>query len=217
MEQLSRICNVYLLIIAIFQSIKSISYTDGYPLVLISLTALIVLNGFKDYIEDSKRKSSDKKENNNRILIYNQKTKEFIEDVWQNIKLVDIIKVEQGQKFPCDLIFIESSPESKGQCKVDTKNINGETNLNTKKINPKFNFQDLSFINHLCITKKPNEHIYDLKNLLIDGRTASVFTYSELDTNIPNEKMLNEARPAEIIDPSANRNPLVIKSFMLLK
>ena len=163
MEQLSRICNVYLLIIAIFQSIKSISYTDGYPLVLISLTALIVLNGFKDYIEDSKRKSSDKKENNNRILIYNQKTKEFIEDVWQNIKLGDIIKVEQGQKFPCDLIFIESSPESKGQCKVDTKNINGETNLNTKKINPKFNFQDLSFINHLCITKKPNEHIYDFE------------------------------------------------------
>ena len=46
---------------------------------------------------------------------------------------------------------------------MDTKNINGETNLNTKKINPKFNFQDLSFINHLCITKKPNEHIYDFE------------------------------------------------------
>ena len=163
MEQFSRICNVYLLIIALFQSIKSISYTDGYPLVLIALTALIVLNGFKDYVEDRKRKVSDKIENNNPILIYNKEHNGFIQDVWQNIKLGDIIKVENGNKFPCDLIFIESSPESKGQCKVDTKNINGETNLNIKKINPKFNIQNLSEINHLCITKKPNEHIYEFE------------------------------------------------------
>ena len=163
MEQLSRICNIYLLIIALLQSIKSISFTDGYPLVLIPLTSLILLNGFKDYIEDRKRKETDKKENNNSILIYNQKKNKFVSDIWQNIKLGDIIKVKNGEKFPCDLIFIESSPESKGQCKVDTKNINGETNLNIKSINPKFNFQNLSEINHLCITKKPNEHIYEFE------------------------------------------------------
>ena len=163
MEQLSRICNIYLLIIALLQSIKSISFTDGYPLVLIPLTSLILLNGFKDYIEDRKRKETDKKENNNSILIYNQKKNKFVSDIWQNIKLGDIIKVKNGENFPCDLILIESSPESKGQCKVDTKNINGETNLNIKSINPKFNFQNLSEINHLCITKKPNEHIYEFE------------------------------------------------------
>ena len=43
MEQLSRICNVYLLVIALFQSIKSISYTDGYPLILIPLTMILLL------------------------------------------------------------------------------------------------------------------------------------------------------------------------------
>ena len=163
MEQLSRICNIYLLIIALLQSIKSISFTDGYPLVLIPLTSLILLNGFKDYIEDRKRKETDKKENNNSILIYNQKKNKFVSDIWQNIKLGDIIKVKNGENFPCDLILIESSPESKGQCKVDTKNINGETNLNIKSINPKFIFQNLSEINHLCITKKPNEHIYEFE------------------------------------------------------
>ena len=163
MEQFSRICNIYLLIIALFQSIKSISYTDGSPLILISLTALILLNGFKDCFEDRKRKKSDKIENNNEILIYDQNTKSFVQNIWKNIKLGDIIKVKKENQFPCDLIFLQSSPESKGQCKVDTKNINGETNLNTKKINPKFNIQDLSHLNHLCITKKPNEHIYDFE------------------------------------------------------
>ena len=163
MEQLSRICNIYLLIIALFQSIKSISYTNGYPLVLIPLTSLILLNGLKDFIEDRKRKISDKKENNNEILIYNQSTKSFIRDAWKNIKLGDIIKVKNENQFPCDIIFLQSSPEAKGQCKVDTKNINGETNLNIKKINPNFNIQNISDLNHLCITKKPNEHIYEFE------------------------------------------------------
>ena len=163
MEQLSRICNIYLLIIALFQSIKSISYTNGYPLVLIPLTSLILLNGLKDFIEDRKRKISDKKENNNEILIYNQNTKSFIRDAWKNIKLGDIIKVKNENQFPCDIIFLQSSPEAKGQCKVDTKNINGETNLNIKKINPNFNIQNISDLNHLCITKKPNEHIYEFE------------------------------------------------------
>ena len=87
MEQFSRICNIYLLIIALFQSIKSISYTDGSPLVLIPLTSLILLNGFKDFFEDTKRKKSDKIENNNEILIYNQNSKSFVLDIWKNIKL----------------------------------------------------------------------------------------------------------------------------------
>ena len=163
MEQFSRICNVYLLIIALFQSIKSISYTDGTPLVLIPFSAIILLNGFKDFLEDKKRKKSDYQENNNEILIYNKNSRSFTLDIWENIKLGDIIKVKEGNQFPCDLIFIQSSPEAKGQCNVDTKNINGETNLHTKKINPKMNFQNLSDINYLCITKKPNEHIYEFE------------------------------------------------------
>ena len=163
MEQLSRICNIYLLIIAMLQSIKSISYTDGSPLVLIPLTMLILLNGFKDFLEDRKRKISDQKENNNKILIYNQSTKSFNLDVWKNIKLGDIIKVKNENQFPCDIIFLQSSPEAKGQCKVDTKNINGETNLNIKKINPNFNIKNISDLNHICITKKPNEHIYEFE------------------------------------------------------
>ena len=178
MEQLSRICNVYLLVIALFQSIKSISYTDGYPLILIPLTMIILLNGFKDFLEDSKRKISDKAENNKDILIYNHRKKKFISDIWENIKLGDIIKVKNENQFPCDLLFLQSSQEANGQCKVDTKNINGETNLHIKKINPKLNIENLSDFNYLCTTKKPNEYIYEfeavLQRLTMDNNSLNI-------------------------------------------
>ena len=61
MEQISRICNIYLLIIALFQSIKSISYTGVSPLILIPLTSLILFNGFKDFFEDSAKKYAPKR------------------------------------------------------------------------------------------------------------------------------------------------------------
>ena len=165
MEQFSRICNVYFLIMAMLQSIKSISYTGGSPLILIPFSSIILLNGFKDYIEDRKRVKSDKEENNNNILIYNKNRKNFYLDKWENIKLGDIIKIKNNEQFPCDLLFLESSPESKGQCKVETKNINGETNLQIKKINNNNN-KTLDKFNYFCITKKPNEYIYEFEAVL---------------------------------------------------
>ena len=165
MEQFSRICNIYFLIIAMLQSFKSISYSNGSPLILLSFSSIVLLNGLKDYIEDKKRVESDKKENNNEILIYDKSSKKFIYDIWENIKLGDIIKVRNNQRFPCDIIFLESSPESKGQCKVETKNINGETNLQIKRIN-NINKNKLDEFNYLCLTKKPNEYIYEFEAIL---------------------------------------------------
>ena len=167
MEQFSRICNVYILIIAMLQTFKSISYSDGNPLILLSFTSILLLNGFKDYMEDQKRVKSDKEENNTETLIYDRISKTFIKDKWENIKLGDIILVKNNEQFPCDLIFLESSMESNGQCKVETKNINGETNLQIKKINNNNNRnRRLDKFNYFCLTKKPNEFIYEFEAVL---------------------------------------------------
>ena len=166
MEQFSRICNIYFLIIAILQSIKSISYSDGSPLILIPLVSIIFLNGFKDYIEDRKRVKADREENNNITLVYDKNRNKFIHETWENIKIGDIIKVKNNEQFPCDLIFLESSPESKGICKVETKNINGETNLQIKKINNNNKIKNWNKFDYFCITKKPNEYIYEFEAVL---------------------------------------------------
>ena len=68
--------------------------------------------------------------------IYNSQKKtfkiKFHNKKWKDVRVGDIIKVYENQYFPCDMILINSSGE-KGICYVETKNLDGETNLKHKK------------------------------------------------------------------------------------
>jgi phospholipid-transporting ATPase len=50
---------------------------------------------------------------------------------WQQIQVGDIVKVIEGEFFPCDMILL-NSPGPKGTLFVETKNLDGETNLKMK-------------------------------------------------------------------------------------
>ena len=112
MEQFSRLANAYFLVIAVLQSIKALSYSGGAPLMLIPLAFVVCLNGIKDIYEDFKRKKSDKKENNTQCLIYNPMSHQFEKRKWHEIRLGDIIKVENNQQFPADLLLLSTSDEN---------------------------------------------------------------------------------------------------------
>ena len=56
----------------------------------------------------------------------------FLIKKWNQIRVGEIIKIYENQYFPCDLILINSSSD-KGICYVETKNLDGETNLKHKK------------------------------------------------------------------------------------
>ena len=107
---------------------------------------------------------------NKRIcLVYNIKKNKFIESKWEDIKLGDIIKINKNEIIPCDMILLESS-ELNGVCYVEPKNINGESNLYMKEINPnwKKNLAYYSDINYICLTKHPNENLYRFKGTLYE-------------------------------------------------
>ena len=168
--EFSRLANSYFLIIAVLQTIKEISYSYGMPLILIPLTLVICLNGAKDFYEDYKRKESDNKENNSICQIYNADSKQFVEQKWYTIKVGDIVKVFKDEQIPADLLLLTTSEES-GFCYIETKNIDGETNLKNKQANPKFkkkikNDEDLSNLKYVCVTKPPNEYIYKFEATL---------------------------------------------------
>ena len=134
LEQFSKIANIYFLIIAFFQIFKEISNSNGKPVILFPLFIVVSVNGLKDYYEDWKRKKSDDQENNKNTLIYNAKKKTFVKKQWKDILLGDIIKVKENEFFPADCILLNTSEES-NCCYIETKSIDGETNLKFKKSN----------------------------------------------------------------------------------
>ena len=169
MEQFSYIANVYFLIISILQSIKEISYSNGSPIMLIPFSFIVLINGIKEIYEDCKRKKMNDIDNNRLCLVYDINENKFINKKWEEIKLGDIIKINKNEIIPCDMILLESS-ESNGICFVEPKNINGESNLYMKEINPywKKNFIFYSDITYICMTKKPNENLYRFKASLYE-------------------------------------------------
>ena len=48
------------------------------------------------------------------------------------MRVGDIIQIKENEYFPCDMLLVNSSGH-KGQCYVETKNLDGETNLKAKK------------------------------------------------------------------------------------
>ena len=169
MEQFSYVANVYFLIISILQSIKEISYSSGSPIMLIPFSFIVLINGIKEIYEDWKRKKMDDLDNKRLCLVYEIKKNRFINKKWEDIKLGDIIKIHKNEIIPCDMILLDSS-ELNGICFVEPKNINGESILYMKEINPnwKKNLSYYSDINYICMTKKPNENLYKFKGTLYE-------------------------------------------------
>ena len=167
-EQFSKIANIYFLIIAFFQVFEEISNSNGKPVILFPLFIVVSVNGVKDFYEDWKRKKSDDKENTKNTLIYNFQKRNFIKKKWKDVLIGDIIKVKEDEYFPADVIVLTTSEES--NCGyVETKSIDGETNLKFKKTNKKF----LEILNN----NKDKENLYTLDKSLIQCQQPNEFIY----------------------------------------
>ena len=61
-------------------------------------------DGYEDYIRHKK----DKEENNRKALVYDKASDNFKMTNWQDLKVSDIVKVEDQSEFPADLLIIAS-------------------------------------------------------------------------------------------------------------
>lgn len=150
-EQFTQVGNLYFLVLAILQMIPQISQSGGSPILLIPLLLVVGVNGLKDFAEDYKRKKSDKQENSTTTHIINKQG--MINSKWEDIHPGDLIMVKKNEYFPTDLLLMYSTNKN-GVAFVETKNLDGETNLKYKeapkdiyKFFPKEKAPDLADIN----------------------------------------------------------------------
>jgi phospholipid-transporting ATPase len=138
LEQFSKLANVYFLLISFMQMISIISISAGEPVMLMPLSFVIAVSMIKDIFEDYKRHKSDRLENYKQVLTYDTHSKVFVKREWHSLKTGMIVKVLCDEFFPADLVLLRSS-ETKGVCYVETKNLDGETNLKHKVSNKVLN------------------------------------------------------------------------------
>ena len=129
-EQFHKAANIYFIAIAVLQMLPQISVTGGIPNILLPLVFVLAVSATKDLFEDIKRSKSDKEENMRTTLKrYNG---EWVEVRWLEVCVGDIVKILKDENFPSDILLLASS-DLKGLAYIETKNLDGETNLKHKQ------------------------------------------------------------------------------------
>lgn len=167
----TKFANCYFLLIAGLQCIPLISNTNGLPTVLIPLLFVVFINAILAIIEDYSRHKADKLANSSWSRKYDINTNKFIDVLWSNINVGDIIMISNRQSIPADIVVLgvdEKDPlNSRGTLYVETKSLDGETNLKMRHCMPhligRYNINNIDTLNELnnstLIIEKPNKII----------------------------------------------------------
>jgi phospholipid-transporting ATPase len=163
MLQFSKMANIYFLVIGLLSIIRPISTTDGVPLIFIPLAIIILVSAVKDIVEDWKRHASDNEENIRPCQVF--RDGKFVTVRWRDLRCGNIIKIKENEFFPADVLVLKSSGK-KGAVYIETKNLDGETNLKYKQANKEIaeEFQtdaQLSSANNKFDYEPPNVYLYN--------------------------------------------------------
>ncbi|CAG8577077.1 4220_t:CDS:2, partial [Dentiscutata heterogama] len=120
-EQFRRAANMYFLIMAVLGMIPAVS-TNNPVLTLLPISTVVFLTACKDAVEDLNRHEIDKK--------YNSAT-----FMWKDVRVGDFLFLRNGDAVPADAIILSTS-EQNGGCFVETKDLDGETNLKPRRCVP---------------------------------------------------------------------------------
>ena len=197
-EQFSKMSNIYFIIIAILQCFPEISNANGKPIILMPLSIVVIVNSIKDFFEDWKRKKSDDEENNRKVEVYDLDMEKFIIKKWKDVFVGNIIKVKKGEYFPADCVLISSTDKKTHGCYIETKNLDGETNLKLKKSVVKFvnRSKKLNTFQGKFITQLPNEFIYQFSGIFEFDYNDNFHSLSDIGQN--NQKHIDENEKIKI-------------------
>ena len=126
--QFEKYANIYFLITAILQSIPAISPLSPFsaiaPVIFVIFLA-VCREGFEDWL----RHVSDNELNASTCTVYREG--KFVQQSWRHLAVGDIVRVEEEEFFPADIIVFSCSNDN-GMCYIETGSLDGEKNLKPK-------------------------------------------------------------------------------------
>ena len=130
-QQFTRFANAYFLGISILQMIPAVTITNGIPSSLVPLSFVILFDAIVTAREDYNRHVADAKDNAHPTTVLGADG-EWQTIAWKDVRVGDILRVQRGETFPADILFLRADTEdgmSPEACYVQTAQLDGETNL----------------------------------------------------------------------------------------
>uniref|UniRef100_A0A1I7YA57 Phospholipid-transporting ATPase n=1 Tax=Steinernema glaseri TaxID=37863 RepID=A0A1I7YA57_9BILA len=103
-------------------------YSTAVPLFFV-----LAVSAVKDAYDDFQRHRSDRQVNNR--ISYVVRDGRLVEERWMNVKVGDIVRMENEHFIAADLLLLSTS-EPHGLCYIETAELDGETNLKTRSAPP---------------------------------------------------------------------------------
>ena len=135
----TKFANCYFLLVACLQCITAISNTGGIPTVLMPLLFVVFVDGVFQVIEDLRRHHADKIANASPAIRIDPITHIKTQVKWFELQVGDYIVIKSRETIPTDCVILATAEKTKpaqGICYVETKSLDGETNLKIRTALP---------------------------------------------------------------------------------
>ncbi|PXF43518.1 putative phospholipid-transporting ATPase 7 [Gracilariopsis chorda] len=131
-EQFTRFSNAYFLMVGIGYTINAITpiFTVGRYSTLWVLAVVVSISGVKEGLEDYHRYKEDRRVNRAITHVVGSSREE---DQWATVRVGDILKVYESEHLPADIVLVASSSDD-GIAYIETKQLDGESNLKVKAV-----------------------------------------------------------------------------------
>ena len=125
--------------ISCLQTIPAISNTNGVPTFLLPLTFVVFVDAIFQILEDYHRHKADGIANSSVAKKFDLDNDVLVDTPWAELHVGDFVKIFSREPVPADILVLgvhEKVQPPQGLCYIETKSLDGETNLKLRQALP---------------------------------------------------------------------------------
>ncbi|KAF0687190.1 Aste57867_21046 [Aphanomyces stellatus] len=176
LESFRKAANFYFLAVSVMQCVHTISNTNGLPTTLPTLLFILFIDGAFAVAEDRKRHQADAVANSRLTHVLSAAPHtDFVLRPWADLRVGHFVQLFNRDVVPADLLLLSvqstESGGSGGMAFVETKSLDGETNMKVRQAvectaNVCHSPMDLRMLRGHIVMELPNNQIHTFKGVL---------------------------------------------------